>query len=207
MTTMHFLVEVEADKTSGVFAPRDELEDRISSALEDAAQSADLSSLGANSDSEYEVSQTGVSVLDAKALKAQRDEYDEHVPAYDLPELAKTARALRAQVADLERQLGEQQRKIEAMEATRTADGGKVYTENWSERVKHYVPDGDKGVRFDVESVRGGVKMRKPDTFTVTIITPRDDEQEYLEVRSDGMGFLMQQTSGNVVLIKPGSIQ
>lgn len=50
-----FTVDVEVERIQGKFATRDEIADAIRSALEDAEHNIDVTSIGPDGDSEYEV--------------------------------------------------------------------------------------------------------------------------------------------------------
>lgn len=59
-----FVVEVEVERVTGKFASRDEIVEALSTAIEEGIGGADLYGLGADGESEYEV--TDISVEETK---------------------------------------------------------------------------------------------------------------------------------------------
>ncbi len=55
-----FTVEMEVNRISGKFASKDDIADAIQSELEQAADAADVSSVGPDGDSEYEITDVSV---------------------------------------------------------------------------------------------------------------------------------------------------
>jgi hypothetical protein len=61
-----FTVSVDVERVSGKFAPRDDIETALVDALDEAIGSVDLSGLGADGDSEYEVTDSSVNYSESK---------------------------------------------------------------------------------------------------------------------------------------------
>lgn len=57
---LSFTVEVEVERMTGKFASKDEVREVLEEAITEGIEGADLSSLGADSESEYEVSSVDV---------------------------------------------------------------------------------------------------------------------------------------------------
>lgn len=55
MTGFRYVIECEVERVSGKFAPADEIEEKIGEACDEVESSIDVSGLGADGDSEYEV--------------------------------------------------------------------------------------------------------------------------------------------------------
>jgi hypothetical protein len=52
---IRYTVEVEVERESGLFVGRDEISEKLTEAINEGLDAADLSGLGANADSEYNV--------------------------------------------------------------------------------------------------------------------------------------------------------
>ena len=61
--TFKFNVEVVVDRISGKFAPKGDIEERIHEALEEALNSLMISDVGADGDSEYEVTDYSIDII------------------------------------------------------------------------------------------------------------------------------------------------
>lgn len=101
MSTFTYLVTVDTDRDSGLIASRDEQSERITAAIEEAVPEADLSGIGARSDSEYSVGSVSVWEMDKKDLKEFNAEYEAAVVAAapSDAEMRAELKALRAELA------------------------------------------------------------------------------------------------------------
>lgn len=197
-----FIVEVEVDRDSGLFASRDEIGERIEEALMEV-ESVDLSGLGANSDSEYSVQSFSVDVVDT-TKKAGRDklmEYDAQVIA-DLPgdaTLRESNKALRAQLKELNRVLTDvKDRNIKlqtAMEEKQATERTRLwYADSTARRndYKTFMPDG----KYDRVFFQWG--ERDDECFAFEF-----QEDGTIEIRNQGWSQLtIVPNSSNVVYIK-----
>jgi hypothetical protein len=74
MMQLTYLVTIEVERDSGMFASRDDISEILSEEIQSSAESASLSGLGPRSDSEYSVSDASVEEMDSKAIRqAWRD--------------------------------------------------------------------------------------------------------------------------------------
>lgn len=64
MSASRYVIEVETEHVSGKFAGVDDIEEKIGDALDEVESSIDLSGLGPDGDSEYEVSGFTVEAVD-----------------------------------------------------------------------------------------------------------------------------------------------
>jgi hypothetical protein len=199
MSTFHFLVEVDVERDTGKFVGRDEIADAIASALEDGADMASLSGLGADSASEYSVQSTNVSYMEKKELREAYDTYDqarideaptdaELVKAVKDAVVARnTAEArivqLEAQVARLqeERKVGET--RVYQIQGSSYSDP-KIYladsqhdpiyfqrTEQWSDRWHVYMAkDGSLQIRTDTMGDYMCVVPKSSNEFEVRMV-------------------------------------
>lgn len=194
-----FIVEVETEREGGLHASRDDINEKLEEAIDEAVQSADLSGLGARGDSEYSIANTSIDSVDTRN-KAGRDalmEYDSHV-LQDLPgdeELRKQNRALKRQLEDLNRTLTQVKDRNIALQEEQESKRTRVWSSDSASRrdgVVHYLPDG----QYD------RIYMQYGD---------RDDEVLQLSFSQDGVLEVMNQGwkqlvivphSGNVVRLK-----
>lgn len=190
-----FLVEVEVERDSGKFAGRDEISEKIAEALADAAESADLSGLGADSSSEYSVTQTDVGYLESKDLKSVYAEYDAAVIA-ELPGDPK----LRTELKTQKNLLAQSQRHVSKLldqvrELTEQRDVGKTRVYQQAEphsltSPRVYLADGPYDSvhfersedhwhdRWDVKLEEDGVLLVRTDTMGEDmVIIPRSSNE------------------------------
>lgn len=193
MSAYHFLVEVDIERESGKFASRDDISEAIAEALNDAPEQADLSSLGADSDSTYSVVQTDVTYMEKKELKDAYARYDAAVIA-ELPgdpELRADLKHQKTLLAQSQRHLAAALEQIEMYK--RKAEEGKtdVYI---SERdgiieKRTYLPDGKwDRVTFVLNGSEITVGLR--------------EEKSVLEIRQESMhrgNMAFMPRSGNEV--------
>lgn len=149
MTSFHFLVNVDVDRESGKFAPRDEMSEIIVAEIEQAAESAQLSGIGADGNSEYVVQQVEVSELDNKALRAIWKN-NEHRVAEELPgdqALRNTNKRLRKNLKDSEARTDRLQAKLDDLRAERKAGKTTIWHtpmgNSFEEAARNYIPDGE----------------------------------------------------------------
>lgn len=156
MTKIAYLVEIEVERESGKFAGRDEISAALCEALTDAPDNADLSSLGSDGTSQYNVSFTEITELDKKELKALWKDSEARVLA-ELPGDA----SLRLEVKALKRMLRLEAIKVDNLQnrldnTRKVRDEGKTsvwYNHGHDDETRVYIPDGQYDrVRFSIPS-------------------------------------------------------
>lgn len=195
MSTFTFLVTVETEREGGLIVSRDEQAEKIVEAIENAAPEADLSGLGARSDSEYSVTSVEVWPMDKKDLKEANAEYETAVLAAKPSdsEMAAELKRLRKELADAKARVAGAENAAEAATkalrevhpVSRTWMGS-----NWDEEGMRYLPDG----RHDSVKFRYGEREE-------SFMTVEHSDQGGIEIRvNDAWGDLaVFPMSGNVV--------
>lgn len=200
MSTFKYLVTVETERDSGLIASRDEQSEKIVQALEELDTYADITGIGARSDSDYSVASVDIWEMSKKDEKEMHAEYEREVreaaPAKDelLVEL-EAARADAAKYKNLyETQKGIVDQLLESPEFKET----RIWTEKrngLSDKVRTFLPDG----RYD------HVFFKVTDTDDDGALSIGiDDYSGDLEIRSNSMGremFVIPQ-SGNEIRIR-----
>lgn len=203
MTLHTFIVEVDVERDQGLFAPRDEISDKIIEALDEAENSIDLTGLGAQGNSDYSVSSFVTEAVDT-SHKEGRDrlmEYDAQVVA-ELPgdaQLRADNKRLRAELKELNKvldsvkdrniKLQEQQDERQAQERTRI-----WYADAVARRsdYKSYIPDGKHDLVF--------FQYGERDDETLAFEFQEDGS---IEVRNQGWTQLtVVPQSSNVIVLK-----
>jgi hypothetical protein len=203
MSSFTYLVEVETNRDSGLIVSRDDQSEKIIEALEQA-DTADLSGLGARSDSEYSVTLVGVTELEKRDLKQINSEYEESVRAAE-----PTDKELRLELKSAKLQIESLQSQVKGLQAIQDAlmsdvahKPSRIYQEDSTAprrsagrpeaALRTYLDDGEHDrVLFaygDAWEERFEVAL-KPDNS--------------IELRSTGGSMLIQPIGGNSVRILP----
>lgn len=195
MSEFKFLVSVSTDRESGLIASRDDQSERIAEAIEEAVESADLSGIGARSDSVYAVSEHDVWELDKKDEKEMRAEYEERVRAEE-PDDKTLRRELKQAKDDAKhwKDMFERQKKItDQLLEDPSLKPTKVYQRKSGDRDAPaiYLADG----RYDSVTFQYG-EDRHEGSYDVALVGEGE-----LEIRSQSMGdqLVVIPWSGNVV--------
>ena len=197
MSTVRFVVEVEVERESGLFAGRDEIAEKVQEAIEAGIEDVDLSGLGANSDSQYSVVEFGLTEVDNKQLKAEWRE-NEHRVREALPgdaELRNQVKALSHEVREKVDAIRRLQREIDEAAEERETGRTNVYLQEGYHKPKEYLPDGE----FDRIYFQFG--ERDDERFAL-----QRTKQGLVEIRMDGMSsyeMMVSPYSGNVLHIVP----
>lgn len=185
MSTMFFMVTVEVERESGLFASREDLSTKISEAIQEAESNADLSGLGANSDSQYNVTAFDVEELEAKERKQVYAEYDALVVA-EMPgdaELRDTVKRLKAELKTLEGKLSASEGKVAALVAEQNVGKTRV----WQDDSIRSSLDGDGPRTYLQDGIHDFVKFaygeRWDERFDVSLT-----KEGHLTVRANSMG-------------------
>lgn len=199
MSKFAFMVYVETEKSTGLIASRDEQAERIISELENIGSYVDLNGIGARSDSEYDIANVDVWMMDKRDEKEANEEYEARVLEAK-PTDSETRRELVALRADRDKykSLYETQKAIvDQLIAGDPLEGSNVYQEprkftgdeeprrNLSPRDRVYFQYGTH------HSERLSVQWSNHDDGSI-------------EISADTMGreFAVLPQSGNVVRIK-----
>jgi hypothetical protein len=197
---LSFLVTAEVDRDSGLFASRDELVEKFDAALASAADDVDLSGVGANSDSEYSVSEFTVYELNPSSEKAAWLDHSERV-AQDYPgdkKILDRARRATLRIKELEAEVASLGRKLEAKRAA-VEEGATRVMLGYYDDARTYLPDSthDK-VYFEL-----GDPSDDHQVVAVNIATRGWGDEKYsvLEVYALGRSIAIHPSSGNTCQI------
>lgn len=198
MTTLRYVVEVEVERESGLFASRDDISEKITEAIENAVEAdADLSGLGANSDSQYSVSSFGIIEVDNKQITAEWRANEERVRE-ELPgdaELRSAVKSLRAEVREKVDAIRRLQREINEANEERELGRTGIYSQEGYQSPKVYMPDGI----YDRVYFQYG--ERDDERFSL-----KRTERGAIEIHMDAMGhheMMVLPLSGNGIQIVP----
>jgi hypothetical protein len=200
MSKFAFMVYVETEKTTGLIASRDDQSERIISELENIGSYVDLNGIGARSDSEYDITDVDVWMMDKRDEKEMNAEYEQHVAA-EAPtdkELRQELAALRAD-RDKYKNLYETQKAIvDQLIAGAPNANSRIWQEDAASRreqgdLKNYLADGKH------DSVMFQWGDSEFERFEVTL---REDK---LEVRNTDGGVLVHPMGGNSFTVVPAS--
>lgn len=186
MGQLTFLVNVETERESGKFAGRDEISEAISNAIQDAESNAELSSLGADGDSVYNITSFEIEELEKKDRKAVYDEYHALV-VEQLPgdaELRQQVKDLKAEIKKLNAKIETEQNKVTALVAERTNDQTRIWQADErglsaldDDSPKTYLKDG----KYDFVNFQWGDNWDEK-------LTAQMDSHGSLIIRADGWG-------------------
>jgi hypothetical protein len=195
MGTLRYVVEVTTERESGLFAGRDEIAEKIEDALNDALQDVDLTGLGSQSNSDYAVTEIGITEVDNKQIRAEWQENQRrmHEELPGDPELRKRVKALTAEVREKVDTIRRLQSDLERSRAERAGEPTRVFVSEGYGGDKVYLRDSvlDR-VNFIVDE-----NDHERDIISVT---HRGDEG--IEVRYENMGrnvLAVLPQSGNVL--------
>ena len=197
MTMLRFVVEVEVERESGLFASRDEISEKVQDSIESGIEDVDLSGLGANSDSQYSVVSYGAEEVDNKQIKAEWSE-NEHRVREELPgdpELRNKVKSLTHEVRDKVQSIRRLQAEIEEANQKREIGRSFVYSQEGYQSPRVYLPDGE----YDRIYVQFG--EREDQRFTL-----KRTAEGRIEIHMDSMGWhemMVQPLSGNGVCVVP----
>lgn len=193
MSTFHYLVEIETERESGLIAGRDEQDELILEALQEAEGNISISGIGARSDSDYSVASFSVEGIEKKDLKQINAEYDaavyESYPSDgDMEDEIKRLKT-KLVAAETARKKAESVAKA----AVKKLDAGKtsIYVEDYSSETIHYVPD-DRPLTFELPGRNEKVRITR-------------EKNGVLEVHYEGFNRMsVRPRSGNVLSLHFG---
>jgi len=200
MSKLTFLVEIEVERETGKFAGRDEIAEAILEELGSSTENADLSSLGMDGTSVYNIVDVSISELDKKELKALWKDNEERVVA-EIPGDAK----LRAEVKSLKRQLLLEAQKTDRLQEK--LDASRKETERGRTNVWY-----NKGSAFDngnrvylSDGKYNRILFALGDPAMNETLSVERREDGALEIRMDAMGrcdLIVRPTSSNVIVVE-----
>lgn len=205
MSTLTFLVEVETERESGLIASNDEQSDKIQDAITEAVDGLGIDSIGARSDSTYNVTSVDIEELEKKGRASVRAEYEAAVRAEEPTdaELRQELKSARLELEGAKRHIEDLERAATKRreEADSKATGIYQILERGREEERVYMLDGV----YDRVCFQMGAKEYERIEIGLTREYVREGRGAVngVEIRNNNGGLVVIPESGNVVKVRP----